>query len=133
MKYLLDTDICIYLINHRPAKVEQRFRKHDPKEIALSSISLFELETGVLKSQRIDQNKKALAAFSRSLALLDFTPEAAWHAANIRASLEKKGTPIGSYDVLIAGLALAENLSVVTNNIREFSRVDGLRFENWAS
>jgi len=133
VKYLLDTDICIYLIKSRPPQVVERFRRHAITDIALSTITLFELGTGVLKSAKTRQNEKALTAFSRSLPILDFTQEAATRAAVVRAGLESQGTPIGAYDVLIAGIALAEGLTLVSNNVGEFSRIDGLKLENWAA
>ena len=131
MHYLLDTNICIYLIKKRPLAALAQFRRHAPQDVAISTITLFELEYGVQKSQHRQRSHDALARFLLPLTLLDLDPPAAADAAVIRASLEKKGTPIGPYDLLIAGLARSRNLTLVTNNTREFERIDGLRLENW--
>lgn len=131
MHYLLDTNICIYLIKKRPPEVIERFRQHSPEEVAISTITLFELEFGVQKSQHMQRTKDALARFILPLTLLDIDPPAATEAAVIRAKLERKGTPIGPYDLLIAGLAKSRNMTLVTNDTREFDRIDGLRLQNW--
>ena len=133
MHYLLDTNICIYLIKKRPPEVIERFRQHSPEEVAISTITLFELEYGVQKSQHMQRTQDALARFILPLTLLDIDPPAAVEAAAIRAKLERKGTPIGPYDLLIAGLARSKDMILVTNNIGEFDRIDGLCLENWAS
>lgn len=131
MHYLLDTDICIYLIKRRPPNVIGQFRQHSPKDVAISTITLFELEYGVDKSQQQQRSKDALAKFLLPLNILDFDNSAAIEAAAIRADLERKGTPIGPYDLMIAGLARSRSLTLVTNNTNEFKRVDGLEVENW--
>jgi len=131
MHYLLDTNICIYLIKQRPLQVLTQFRQHSPQDVAISTITLFELESGVEKSQYRQRSQDALAKFLRSLNLLDLDRSAAVDAAIIRAELDRKGLPIGPYDLLIAGLARSQNMTLVTNNTKEFERVDGLLLENW--
>ena len=132
MHYLLDTNICIYLIKKRPPKVLERFRQHSPQDVAISTITLFELEYGVEKSQYQQRSKDALAKFLLPLNLINLDRPSAIEAAIIRAQLEKKGMPIGPYDLLIAGLARSRDMTLVTNNIKEFERVDDLHLENWA-
>ena len=132
MRYLLDTDICIYLIKKRPQNVLKQFEKHPPSEVALSIISLFELEYGAAKSSQPQRAQKALAKFLLPFAIIDMDQAAAAEAAKIRARLKKNGTPIGPYDVLIAGLAKSRAMTLVTNNTREFKRISGLSLENWA-
>ena len=129
--YLLDTNICIYLIKKRPPEILEQFRQHPPQDVAISTITLFELEYGVQKSQQIQRTQDALARFLLPLTILDIDRPAAADAAAIRASLERKGTPIGPYDLLIAGLARSQNMILVTNNTKEFERIDDLRLENW--
>ena len=131
MHYLLDTNICIYLIKKRPPKVLERFREHSPQDVAISTITLFELEYGVEKSQYRQRSEDALAKFLLPLSLIDLDRSAAMEAATIRAQLEKAGMPIGPYDLLIAGLALPRDMTLVTNNSKEFERIHHLRLENW--
>ena len=131
MHYLLDTNICIYLIKKRPPEALAQFKRHSPLDVAISTITLFELEYGAQKSQQIQHTQDALARFILPLTLLDIDCRAAADAAAIRANLEKKGTPIGPYDLLIAGLARSQDLTLVTNNTKEFERIDNLRLENW--
>jgi tRNA(fMet)-specific endonuclease VapC len=131
MRYLLDTNICIYLIKKRPPEVLERFRQHSPQDVAISAITLFELEYGVEKSQYPQRSKNALAKFLLPLKIIDLDRFSAIEAAIIRAQLEKKGMPIGPYDLLIAGLARSQEMTLVTNNIKEFERVVNLRLENW--
>ena len=132
MRYLLDTNICIYLIKKRPPEVLERFRQHSPQDVAISTITLFELQYGIEKSQYRERSENALAKFLLPLNLIDFDRSSAMEAAMIRAQLEKKGMPIGPYDLLIAGLARSLDMTLVTNNIKEFERIDGLHIENWA-
>lgn len=132
MQYLLDTDTCIYLIKNKPVSVIQRLTELPTTAVALSVVSLFELRFGVENSQHRKQSDKALNHFIESIQyILPMDERAASHAARIRADLKSKGTPIGPYDILIAAIALANNLTLVSNNIREFKRVDGLKLENW--
>ncbi len=129
--YLLDTNICIYLIKKRPPEVLEQFRQHPPQEVAVSIITFFELEYGVQKSQQTQRTQDALDRFFLPLTILDMDQPAAADAAAIRASLEKKGTPIGPYHLLIAGMARSRDMTLVTNNIKEFERIENLRLENW--
>ena len=131
MKYLLDTNICIYLNKKNPHSVVARFNEHAVGDIGVSSITVAELSYGVQKSQRQTQNQKALLQFLSPLIIAGFDTNAAISYGQIRAELESQGTSIGSLDTLIAGHAASMNVTLVTNNIREFSRVHGLIVENW--
>ena len=131
MKYMLDTNICIYAIKHKPEIVIKRFLAHNPDEMCISAITYGELMHGVEKSQSTEKNRIALALFLSPITILEFGAEAAEEYGRIRADLEKKGTPIGSMDLLIAAHAKAEQLIIVTNNTREFKRVEGLPVEDW--
>lgn len=132
MRYLLDTNICIYLIKKKPPEVLEEFRGHSVGEIGLSSITVAELEYGVQKSRYPDQNQRALEQFLVPLVIADFDHKAAVAYGGIRASLERQGTPIGALDMLIAAHALSLGVTLVTNNVREFSRVPDLKVVNWA-
>ena len=131
MQYLLDTNICIYLIKKHPPEVLEKFKQHSPKEVAISIITLFELQYGVEKSQFKQRSEDALAKFIRPFNIIDQDRSSALEAAKIRAQLELKGMPIGPYDMLISGLAKSHDMILVTNNTREFERIEGLRLENW--
>ena len=131
MQYLLDTNICIYLIKKRPSEVLEQFRKHSPQDVVISTITLFELQYGIEKSQYRQRSEDALAKFLLPLNLINLDRSSAIEAATICAQLERKGMPIGPYDLLIAGLARSLNMVLVTNNTREFERIVGLRLENW--
>ena len=132
MKYMLDTNICIYVIKHKPAGAIRRFLEHDPYDICVSSITYAEMMHGVEKSAARERNRIAYMAFMSAITVLDFSAKAAEEYGRVRSALEAQGTPIGPMDMLIAGHAKAENLILVTNNTREFERVKGLRLENWA-
>ncbi len=132
MKYLLDTNICIYLIKRKPIHILDRFRAEKPGDIGISVITVAELQYGVVKSQRPQQNQESLDAFLMPLVVMNFDDAAAHIAGHIRAALEKQGTPIGAYDLLIGAHALALETTLITNNVREFQRIPGLRLENWA-
>lgn len=131
MKFMLDTNICIYVIKHRPESVIQHFLEHDPDDICISAITYAELMHGVEKSQAVNKNRLALSAFLSAIRIVEFDSRAAEEYGFLRATLEKKGTPIGPLDMLIAGHAIASGLTLVTNNTNEFQRVDGLELENW--
>lgn len=133
MKYMLDTNICIYTIKKKPESVIRKFLSHDPDDLCISSITYAELMHGVEKSQAAEKNRLALTLFLSPIAVLDFGSSAAEEYGKIRTELERKGTPIGSMELLIAGHAKSENLILVTNNTREFVRVEGLKLEDWAS
>ncbi len=132
MRYLLDTDICIYVIKKHPSQVIEQFKRHSPGDIAISTITLFELQYGVEKSRQRSRSGQALTRFLSPLRLLVLDSEAALEAASIRAQLHKMGKPIGPYDLLIAGLARSKDMILVSNNSKEFERIEGLRLENWA-
>ena len=130
MKYMLDTDICIYLINKRPPKVLDRFHRNEVGDIGVSSVTVAELAYGVAKSGS-ERNRAALEGFLLPLEIADFDQKAAWKFGEVRSALERAGKPIGPYDMQIAAHALALGCTVVTNNQREFQRVSGLKVENW--
>lgn len=132
MQYLLDTNICIYLIKQKSATILKRFQNLSQQDAFLSSISIHELQYGVYKSQAPEKNLAALEAFTAFMTVLPFNIEHAEVAGKIRAMLAKKGTPIGPYDTLIAAQALHEGFILVTNNVKEFERIDALKLENWA-
>jgi len=129
--WLLDTNICIALIKQRPPELLGKLQKHKPGDVAISSITLAELRFGISKSNQSERNRAALEQFLIPLEVLPFDEAAAEAYGSIRATLEINGTPIGPLDTLIAGHALSVKAAVVTNNVREFSRVEGLRVENW--
>ena len=132
MTYMLDTNICIYAMKNNPEKVLRRFKEELDNGICISSITLAELEYGMKRSSNPVKNDAALLRFLLPMSILPFGPDAASEYGEIRAYLQSKGTPIGSLDMVIAGHAKAENMVLVTNNIREFARVPGLQLENWA-
>ena len=133
MTYLLDTNICIYVIRRHPPQVVDRIRSSKPQDIAISTITLAELEHGAEKSQYPDRNRLALLEFLLAFTILDFDQAAAFHYGLIRAALESKGTPIGPMDMLIAAQARSRGMVLVTNNQGEFRRVADLRIENWVA
>jgi tRNA(fMet)-specific endonuclease VapC len=132
MKYLLDTNICIYIMNKRPAKVINKFKQREVGEIGLSSITVSELQYGVAKSNQRELNRQRLNEFIAPLDILTYDELAAEAYGNIRIQLEKSGQPIGPLDTLIAAHALSRNLILVTNNEIEFQRVENLKVINWA-
>lgn len=132
MTYMLDTNICIYAMKKKPEKVLQRFREEMDSGVCISSITLAALEYGMKHSSDPVKNEQALIRFLAPLSILPFGVAAASEYGEIRAYLQGRGTPIGPLDMLIAGHARAENLILVTNNVREFERVPELEIENWA-
>ncbi len=133
IRYLLDTDICIYLIKKHPPEVLARFQQTQLKQLHISTITVFELYFGIEKNNSQQRNLVALENFIAPLMLVDFSVESAKKAAKIRSILQKQGTPIGAYDLQIAAIAVAENMTLLTNNVREFERVKGLKLENWVN
>jgi tRNA(fMet)-specific endonuclease VapC len=131
MNYLLDTNICLYIIRKKPATVIERVRSKQPGQIAISTITLAELEYGIVRSQYPERNRIALLEFLFPFAILDFNQRACAEYGQIRASLESKGRPIGPMDLLLAAQAKSYHLILVTNNEKEFRRIEGLRIENW--
>ncbi|KAA1181314.1 type II toxin-antitoxin system tRNA(fMet)-specific endonuclease VapC [Photorhabdus heterorhabditis] len=132
LKYMLDTCICIYTLKNRPQKVRKTFQfYHD--QLCISTVTLMELINGAEKSGNPKANMMVLEGFVARLAVLDFDSKAAVHAGQIIAELERSGLRIGAYDHQIAGHARSQGLIIVTNNVREFERVAGLRVENWVN
>ena len=132
MTYMLDTNICIYVMKKQPENVLRRFRKELYSGLCISSITLAELEYGMKHSSDPVRNEQALLRFLAPLSILPFGPAAASEYGEIRAYLQSQGTPIGPLDMLIAGHARAEEMILVTNNGKEFERVPDLALENWA-
>jgi hypothetical protein len=132
MRYMLDTNICIYIIKNKPKKVIIELKRHKPSEICVSAITYAELTYGVEKSMAVEKNRLALALLFSNIEVLDFDIKAAIHYGKIRVYLEKQGTPIGPLDMMIAAHAISLGYTVVTNNIKEFQRVPDLKLENWA-
>jgi len=131
IRYLLDTNICIYLIKDKDPALKLKLYNKGVGCCAISAITLAELSCGVGKSSKVEQNKLALGLFLAPFELLPFSTNAAFSYGSIRQKLKLRGEIIGGYDLLIAAHALAEGLTLVTNNLTEFSRVDGLSVENW--
>lgn len=131
MTYMLDTNICIFAIKQKPENVIRNILAHDPDELCISSITYAELMHGVEKSQLVEKNRLAMMMFLSPFTVLEFDSKAAEEYGRIRTRLERRGTPIGTMDNLIAGHAMSQGLTVVTNNTREYARIDGLQVEDW--
>jgi tRNA(fMet)-specific endonuclease VapC len=132
MKYLIDTNICIYIMNKRPIDVIRKFKQFEPGEISISSITVSELQYGVEKSVQQKKNRLRLEEFMAPFRILPYDEFAAKTYGAIRFQLEKQGQPIGPLDLLIAAHALSQKLTLVTNNDKEFKRIKNLKVENWA-
>jgi tRNA(fMet)-specific endonuclease VapC len=130
LKYMLDTNIVIYTIKNKPEQVRKAFIAHYD-QMCISTITLMELVYGAEKSSNPDRNLRELEGFAARLEVLDYDTLAATHTGQLRAELAKQGKPIGPYDQMIAGHARSLGLITVTNNLKEFDRVPGLRIENW--
>jgi tRNA(fMet)-specific endonuclease VapC len=130
LTHLLDTKTCIYVINRRPPHVAEKFAQHAPDAVGLSSITLAELRYGVAKSGSA-KNAAVLEAFIQPLEIVPFDAEATRHYGPLRHALQQQGRPIGAMDLLIAAHALALGVTLVTNNVKEFERVERLELENW--
>lgn len=130
LRYLLDTNIVIYVMKNRPQQARKRFTRYQGS-LALSSVSLMELFYGAEKSAQPQRNSRDVEGFAARLQVLDYDTSAAAHTGQIRAHLARLGTRIGPYDAMIAGHARASGLVLVTNNLAEFARVPGLQLENW--
>jgi tRNA(fMet)-specific endonuclease VapC len=128
--FVLDTNVVIHYFKGQ-GQVAERLLSTPPNEVALPSIAVFELEVGVLRSDNVARRREQLRLFLEVVATLPFGRAEATAAAQVRAALETQGLPIGPFDVLIAGTALAHHATLVTRNTREFGRVDGLTVENW--
>jgi len=132
IRFLLDTNICIYIIKKRPEQALRKLRHLRVSEVGISTITLSELEYGVSKSSQPERNKMALVAFLAPIEILPYDEAAAGRYGEIRVGLEREGRPIGSLDTLIAAHALSLGCTLVTNNEAEFGRIPGLNLENWA-
>ena len=132
MMYLLDTNICIYIINEQPAQVVQRLIQAGRESLAISTVTVAELAFGIAKSKR-ESSRPKLENFLSQFPILDWNQDAAWVYGNARKTLEGKGQRIGERDLLLACQALALDATMVTNNTREFERVEGLKLENWVA
>lgn len=130
LRYMLDTNVCVAVLRNPSSTVLQRLDEQE-REICISTITLHELMHGADRSQRPREQRTKVANLLSGLAILEFDGNAAGHSGNIHATLAKAGSVIGAYDMLIAGHARSRGLTVVTNNLREFTRVDGLRCEDW--
>ena len=131
MEYMLDTNICVFIIRKRPKSVLKKLKLCSSNDVCISAITLAELEFGVRKSPTSKKAETALQEFLKPFQIVPFSIDATLKYGEIRHQLEKNGTPIGPLDTLIAAHALSENLMLVTNNLREFSRVDNLSVEDW--
>lgn len=131
MEYMLDTNTRIYMIKRKPAEVIKRFKQLRISQVGISSITLSELECGVMKSSKPQQNHLALAQFMAPIDILPYGDAAAFHYGALRFYLEKQGTPIASLDMLTAAHALSKGCILVTNNEKEFDRVPNLKIDNW--
>ena len=131
IRYMLDTNICIEMIRGRGASILEKLRDCKIGDVGISTITMAELECGVFKSSKPDQNRIALAQFSGPLEILSFDDRAAVTYGKVRGTLERMGKTIGPLDTLIAAHALSIKATIVTNNEREFRRVEGLKVENW--
>ena len=130
LRYLLDTNLCIRVIRDRPLGLRPRFNA-EASSLCISDVVLYELLYGAEKSARPSENRREVERFAARLTVLAYDSSAAAHTADIRANLERRGLAIGGYDLMIAGHARSRGLVVVTGNLREFSRIEGLRSEDW--
>lgn len=133
MKAILDTNICIYMIKNRPPEVREHFERFAPGDIAISSITVAELQYGVEKSAAREKNARALEAFLLPLEILPFDLDSAIAYGHIRAELERQGKPIGGMDMLIAAQAIAHDCTLITHNLKEFQRIPELQCETWVN
>jgi tRNA(fMet)-specific endonuclease VapC len=133
MTYLIDTDICIYLIKRKERGLQRRFEQHKPFDIGVSAVTVAELQYGVAKSRQIDKNRMALLRFLTPFEILPFDDRDAEQFGSLRTLLERTGHSIGPYDLEIASQGVARGLTLITNNEREFRRVPGLHVENWTT
>lgn len=132
LKFMLDTNMCIFTIKNRPEEVREAFKRHDG-QMCISTLTLMELIYGAEKSSSPERNLANVEGFAARLDVLDYDQAAAAHTSQLRAELARMGKPIGPYDQMIAGHARSRGLTVVTNNRREFDRVPGLRVVDWVT
>lgn len=135
MKYLLDTNICIYLINSpsTPSHLTKKITHHEPSDVGISTITLSELEYGAAKSAFPSRNRLVVTKFVTDLTVVPYDERAALTYGQLRAGLEKAGTLVGALDLLIGAHALSLQATLITNNEREFRRIPDLKVENWAA
>jgi len=133
IKYLIDTNICIYIMNKRPIEIIHKFKQFDVGEIGVSTITVSELQYGVAKSKNYRLNEQRIEEFLSPLEILPYDEIAAGIYGDIRLQLEKSGEPIGPLDLLFAAQALSRDLVLITNNEKEFKRVNNLKVENWVN
>ena len=131
MKSLIDTNMCIYIMNRRPPEVIKKFKQFEPGDIGISAITVSELQYGIAKSKHRKKNQLRLEEFLTPLEILIYDENAAGAYGDIRFQLEKLGRPIGPLDLLIAAQAISRKLILVTNNDKEFNRIKNLKVENW--
>lgn len=132
MQYMLDTDICIYIIRRKPAPVLETLQTLKPGDAVMSAMTLAEMQFGVARSAVPEANQRALDHFQEFVPAAEFDADAAAEYGPLRLALQQAGEPIGSFDTLIAAHARSLGLTLVTNNQKHFRRVDGLNIENWA-
>ncbi|OHE00871.1 MAG: hypothetical protein A3K14_04560 [Sulfurimonas sp. RIFCSPLOWO2_12_FULL_36_74] len=128
---MLDTNICIYIIKNKPSSVREKLREFDIGDLAISTITVSELYYGVYKSQYIEKNLLALEHFLKPFDILEYDFKASIEYGKMRAQLEKKGEVIGGLDMMIAAHALSQNMILITNNTKEFKRVENIKLDNW--
>jgi len=133
MKYLIDTNICIYIMNNHPPEVLEKFKHIGVGEVGISSISVSELHYGACKGKKTKENIKRLEEFLYPFEILTYDEEASREYGKIRSHLEKKGQVIGPLDMLIAAHAMSNKLTIITNNTKEFKRIKSLKVENWVN
>ena len=129
--YLLDTNICIYILKRKPIEVFERFKTLKLGELKISSITVAELYYGAYNSQKIEKNLMTLDSFLKPFDYVEFNEKSAIEYAKIKSNLKKEGKIIGELDMQIAGIAMANDLILITNNVKEFERVNGLKIDNW--
>jgi tRNA(fMet)-specific endonuclease VapC len=129
--YLLDTNICIYILKRKPIEVFERFKTLKLGELKISSITVAELYYGAYNSQKIEKNLMTLDSFLKPFDYVEFNEKSAIEYAKIKSNLKRKGTIIGELDMQIAAVARANDLILITNNVKEFERVNGLKVSNW--
>ena len=132
IQYMLDTNICIYIIKQKPQKVFDRFNTLKVGQVCISAITFSEMQFGISHSSLPEKNQKALNKFLAPVEILDYPAEASPIYGELRTKLQASGELIGPHDMLIAAHAMSQNLVLVTNNTKEFSRLAGLKYENWA-
>jgi tRNA(fMet)-specific endonuclease VapC len=130
LKFMLDTNICIFTLKNKPEEIREAFNRHHG-QLCISTITLMELIYGAEKSAAPERNLSVIEGFAARLEVLNYDSHAAAHSGQLRAELARAGTPVGPYDQMIAGHARSLGLVLVSNNLREFQRVPGLRVEDW--